>query len=246
VLVVEDNDEMRAYLREILSERWAVQVAEKGEEAWDLIQAEAPDLVLSDVMMPETGGAELCERIKSAEAHRVTPVLLLTAKAGEEATVEGLESGADDFVTKPFGPEELRGRIENHLAAREHARACYRNEVSLSNLGEPVEEKYVPFLETVTEATEAHLSDPDFTTDQLAEEVALSRRQLTRRLKKAIGKTPAEFVRDCRIERAKTLLEEESRTVAEVAYAVGFRSPSHFSQAFQEEAGPSPSAYRDA
>lgn len=246
VLVVEDNDEMRAYLREVLCERWAVLEAENGKEGWALVQREEPDLVLSDVMMPGIDGAELCERIKSTDGLRVTPVLLLTAQTSKEATIAGLETGANDFVTKPFDPEELRQRIENHLAARRHARASYREEARFQPVDQGVADDYVPFLEDVTEVIEANLFDPDFTVGRLADEVALSRRQLTRRLKKAVGESPAAFVRDCRIERAKALLEDESRTVAEVAYAVGFRSPSHFSQVFQEKVGPSPSDYQAA
>jgi CheY-like chemotaxis protein len=245
ILVVEDNAEMRAYLREELRGDYAVLDAADGEEGWDTVQAERPDLVVSDVMMPETDGFELCRRIKDDEALRSIPVLLLTARADEEATLEGLESGADDYVAKPFGPEELRRRIENHLAARRHLEARYREEVRLAPFDTAADADAVPFVEDVTKTIEAHIGNPDFGVGDLATEMALSRRQLARRLKEAVGASPSDVLRRCRIERAKTLFEEGAETVSEVAYAVGYRSPSHFSQVFQEEVGKTPSAYPD-
>jgi DNA-binding response OmpR family regulator len=245
ILVVEDNAEMRAYLREELSEKYSVLEAADGEEGWEAVQAGVPDLVVSDVMMPETGGFALCRQIKDDEALRSIPVLLLTARVGEEATREGLRCGADDYVEKPFDAVALRHRVENHLAARRHLQARYQETVRLSALGTDVDEEEVPFVEAVTETINENLDNPDFGVEQLASEVALSRRQLSRRLKSAVGEPPSEFLRRCRIERAKTLFENGAETVAEVAYAVGYRSPSHFSQVFQDEVGTTPSAYRE-
>ncbi|MCS3703682.1 hybrid sensor histidine kinase/response regulator transcription factor [Salinibacter ruber] len=245
VLVVEDNAGMRAYLREQLSGRWTVRTAADGEEGWAVVQDEAPDLVLSDVMMPTVNGTELCEQIKSAEALRHTPVLLLTAQAGTDAEVEGLRTGADDYVTKPFDAEELRQRIANHLAAREHLRERHRSEVRVEPIAAVVDEEDLPFVEEVIEAVRERLSDPGLTVSQIADAVALSRRQLTRRLKDAVGQTPAAFLRERRIERAKELLAEAPETIAEVAYAVGFRSPSSFSKTFREQVGHTPSEYVD-
>ena len=245
VLVVEDNAGMRAYLREQLSDHWTVRTAADGEEGWAAVQSKAPDLVLSDVMMPTVDGIELCERIKSAEALRHTPVLLLTARAGTDAEIEGLKTGADDYVTKPFDAEELRQRIANHLAAREHLREQHRSEVRVEPMAAVVDEEDLPFVEEVVEAVEERLCDPGLTVTQIADAVALSRRQLTRRLKDAVGQTPAAFLRKRRIERAKKLLAEAPETIAEVAYAVGFRSPSSFSKTFREQVGHTPSEYVD-
>jgi len=243
VLVVEDNAEMRAYLREQLSDCWTVRTAADGEEGWAEIQEAPPDLVLSDVMMPTVDGTELCERIKDSEALRHTPVLLLTARAGTDAEVEGLKTGADDYVTKPFDAEELRQRIANHLAAREHLRERHRTEVHVEPIETVVDDEEVPFVEEVIEAVEARLGDPGLTVSQIADAVALSRRQLTRRLKDTVGQTPAAFLRERRIERAKELLAKDPETIAEVAYAVGFRSPSSFSKTFREQVGHTPSEY---
>ncbi|PSQ81287.1 MAG: histidine kinase, partial [Bacteroidetes bacterium QS_1_65_9] len=204
-----------------------------------------PDLVVSDVMMPGMDGFELCRRIKAEEALRSIPVLLLTARAGEEGTLEGLESGADDYVAKPFGPEELRRRIENHLAARRHLQAQYRAELTVEALGTVVDAEERPFVEEVLSTIEESLANPDFGVGDLAEAMALSRRQLTRRVKKVTDETPGELIRTCRLQRAQQLLEGGSKTVAEVAYATGYRSPSHFSQSFREAVGQPPSEYAE-
>ncbi|HKL89241.1 MAG TPA: two-component regulator propeller domain-containing protein, partial [Salinibacter sp.] len=193
ILIVEDNAEMRAYLREQLAVRWAVIEAADAEEGWETVQEEAPDLVLSDVMMPGTDGFELCRRIKDNETLRVTPVLLLTARADEEATREGLRCGADDYVAKPFDVAELRQRIANHLAARRHLQARYREEVDLGSV--VVDEADRPFMERLLEVIDAHLSNPDLTVGQIADEMALSRRQLSRRVKEATGEPPGAFLR---------------------------------------------------
>ena len=245
VLVVEDNAEMRAYLREQLSPHWNVHTAADGAAGWAAVQEREPDLVLSDVMMPSVSGFELCEELKSDPDHRHIPVILLTARAETDDALEGLDCGADDYVSKPFDVQELRQRIANHLAAREHLREQYREEVHLASMDEVVDEEDISFLETVTETVEAHLGNPDLTVDRLAEAAALSRRQLTRRMKEAVGQTPAAFVRARRIERAKELLARDTETVAEVAYAVGFRSSSAFSKAFRKHVGHPPSEHAD-
>lgn len=243
ILVVEDNREMRAYLQEILSSRWNVLDAQDGEEGWALVQEKQPDLVLSDVMMPGCSGVELCERIKGDETLRVTPVLLVTARAGDDAAVQGLSAGADDYVTKPFDVEELRQRIQNHLAARAHLEDQYRERVELAGLGTEIEEEVLPFMEEVIEAADERLSDPDLTVGDLASAVALSRRQFTRKVKQSIGEPPGDLIHQLRLERAKTLLTGGAESVAEVAYAVGYRSPSAFTQAFRRELGKTPTEY---
>jgi signal transduction histidine kinase/DNA-binding response OmpR family regulator len=245
ILVVEDNAEMRAYLRDELGRHWHVLEATDGADGWETVQAERPDLVVSDVMMPEVDGFELCGRIKADPELRAIPVLLLTARADEEATLEGLESGADDYVAKPFGPEELRQRIENHLAARRHLERRYRGEVEIEALDAVLEAEEQSFAEAVLEAVEGNLGNPDFGVGDLAEEMALSRRQLTRRLKESVGEPPGEVLRRLRIERAKAHLREGAETVSEVAYAVGFRSPSSFSQSFRKAVGQSPTEYAE-
>ncbi|MFO8232910.1 MAG: hybrid sensor histidine kinase/response regulator transcription factor, partial [Longimonas sp.] len=246
VLVVEDNAEMRSFLEEELSPRWRVRTAGDGAEGWAMIQNDPPDLVLADVMMPEMDGFALCRAIKEDAELRTIPVLLLTARASNEAEREGLGCGADAYITKPFDVAALKQRIANHLAARKHLQARFEEQVSLSSTSASIDRQHLPFMEAVTGAVDEHLDNPDFTVDQLASAVALSQRQCTRRLKDAVDMTPAAFIRHRRIEHAKTLLQTDPETIAEVVYAVGFRSSSHFSKVFRKATGQSPSAYRDA
>lgn len=257
ILVVEDNPEMRAYLREELGEArtnvpssrdavpWQVMEAADGDEAWEQMQTTPPDLVVSDVMMPGLDGFELCRRIKEDPEWRAVPVLLLTARADQKGTLEGLEVGADDYLPKPFDPEELRRRISNHLAARRHLQEQYQTSVQFESLGATVPEEETSFVEEVMESVGDNLHDPNFTVGRLAGELALSRRQLTRRIKDALDRTPGALIRECRVKRAKELLAQNPATIAEVAYAAGFRSPSSFSETFRKEVGSSPSEYSD-
>jgi AraC-like DNA-binding protein len=194
-------------------------------------------------MMPVVDGFELCRRLKAEDDLRTIPVLLLTARAGEEATREGLSSGADDYVAKPFDISELKQRIENHLAARRHLQARYRDEVKIGPT--VVEEETRSFVEELIGVIDEHMSNPDLTVGHLADEMALSRRQFSRRVKRATGEPPGTFLRSYRIEQAKTMLEHDPETIAEVAYAVGFTSPSSFSQTFRKHVGCTPSAYAD-
>ena len=243
VLVVEDNPAMRRYVRETLAAAYTVLEAEDGVRGWKRVQEDGPDLVLCDVMMPEMDGYELCRRIKQHDELRTLPVILLTARAGTDDAVKGLQCGADDVVTKPFDARELLRRIDNHLTVRELLRERYEEYVHLEGTEGQVSEDDVPFLKQVLVAIERHLGDPDFTVERLAEAVALSRRHLSRRLKATVGETASAFVRRYRIERAMEFLDDDSETIAEVAYAVGFRSPSHFTQVFREHVGCAPSDY---
>ncbi|WP_169577921.1 ATP-binding protein [Salisaeta longa] len=243
ILVVEDNAEMRAYLRDKLANQWEVRVAEGGAEGWSAVQDQPPALVLSDVMMPTFDGFELCRRIKADDDLRTIPVLLLTARASTDATVEGLSCGADDYIQKPFDIEELRQRIANHLAARAHLEAQYRSEVKVG--ATVVDAQDAPFAEQLLETINKHISNPDLTVGQLAEETALSRRQFTRRVKEATGEPPATFLRTYRLEQAQQLLDQTPETVAEVAYAVGFKSTSSFSRSFRKATGLSPTEYME-
>lgn len=228
VLVVDDNKEMRAFLQKQLTERCRVLVAADGEEGWEQIQEEEPDLVVSDAQMPGLDGEALCRRLKEESDLRSIPVILLGVNSEEGK--EELDVEADDVLPKPFAVDDLYERVDRYLPKRE-----------LPNL--PWMEGAGTFLKKVVRTIESRLHAPDFTTDDLADTVALSRRHLTRRLKAVAGKTPARLIRERRIERAKKRLQQNPNTIAEVGAAVGFRSPSHFSQVFREHVGCSPSTY---
>ena len=244
ILVVEDNADVRTYLRNQLSGEYCIQEAQDGEEALDHARAEPPDLILSDVMMPEMDGVELCRRVKRDDALRDVPVLLLTAKAGDEAEVEGLDAGADAYVEKPFSIETLRARIQNLIESRAALRDQYRDEITMAPSGVSVTPEEEKFYEEARAVVEAHIDASGFTVEQFAGEMSVSRSTLRRRLKDATGQTPAEFVRHLRLERAAQLLREDpALRVYEVADAVGYESPDYFGRLFREHFGISPSEY---
>jgi len=244
LLIVEDNAEVRTYLRNQLSDAYCIQEATDGEEALDRAQDESPDLILSDVMMPEMDGMELCRRIKSDDALRDVPILLLTAKAGEEAEIEGLSAGADAYVEKPFSMETLRARIQSLLGTREALRDQYQDETVMQPSGVSITPEEEAFYEEARNVVEAHIGASGFTVEQFAAAMSVSRSTLRRRLKAATEMTPAKFVRHLRLERAAQLLREDpDLRIYEVADAVGYESPNHFARLFREHADISPTEY---
>ena len=258
VLVVDDHAGIRAYLRRHLEGDYRVIEAADGAEALAVTRERLPDLVVSDVMMPVMDGVALCRALKADPATDFVPVVLLTAKAGEEATLAGLDALADDYVTKPFNVREVRARVENLIRQRRRLRERWSAASGDGHADEPApppappagdggsaedDPERVALRAAVREAVEAHLADEDFGVDALAQAVGLSRSSLYRRL--GDGPTPNAMLREARLARGARLLEGGAGTVAEVAYAVGFRSVSHFSRAFREAHGVPPSAYAE-
>ncbi|MDX1660743.1 MAG: two-component regulator propeller domain-containing protein [Gemmatimonadota bacterium] len=245
VLVVEDNAEVRAYVRTHLSPRYRVLEATDGREALEIVRRRLPDLVLSDVMMPGMDGYALCRAIKEDPATDFIPVVLLTARAAPEDRVAGLEEMADDYLTKPFDVRELLARVENLIASR--ARLLERfggGGPELHPAEVDVEPRDQRFLDEVREAIERNLGDETFTVERLAEEVAHSRGHLYRRLRALVDEAPSDVIRRMRLERAAALVAGDAGSISEIAYSVGFKSVSHFSNCFQEHFGVRPSLYR--
>ena len=246
VLVVEDHPEVRAYLRDRLATRYRVLEAADGEEGLEAARARLPDLVLSDVMMPGLDGFGLCRALKADPATAFLPVVLLTARAGAEDRLAGLEEQADDYLTKPFDPAELLARVENLIGSRRRLRerlvgpgpALHPDPVEVT----PTDRA---FLDRVGAVLEDRLGDEDFTVERFAREVGYSRGHLHRRLRELLDETPSELVRRMRLERAAQLLEADAGTVGAVAYAVGFKSVAHFSNRFVDHFGVRPSVYAE-
>lgn len=243
VLVVEDHADVRAFVRRTLEPPYRVVEAATAEAALERARAEAPDLVVSDVMLPGMDGVALCRRLRADDALRAVPVILLTARADEESRLEGLGAGADDYLAKPFNPAELRLRAENLIEVRRHLRRRFSGEVVVQPTQVTVPSADAAFLETVRAAVEARLDDPDFTVEDLAETVHLSRRQLHRRLRALSGLSSVAFIRLMRLERAAQLLEQHAGSVADVAFAVGFQDANYFARVFRQAYGVPPSAY---
>jgi transcriptional regulator GlxA family with amidase domain len=190
-------------------------------------------------------GVALCRAIKADNALCTIPVVLLTGKAAEADAVEGLEAGADDYVAKPFSTALLRTRVASLLAARQQMRTEFSQKVVVKPSDVVVASEEEAFLQSLLTTVEEALADSTFGVDHLADSVGLSRRQLERRLKDVTGQTPAELIRQMRLERAAQLLKAQFGSVSEIAYAVGYKSPSYFSTAFREAFGHAPSAHFD-
>ncbi|HMB89217.1 MAG TPA: ATP-binding protein, partial [Rhodothermales bacterium] len=245
VLVVDDNADMRAYIRAHLEEHFTIIEAENGRVGFERAVELVPDLVLSDVMMPEMDGLEACAALKADERTSHTPVVLLTAKAEVEHRIEGYESGADAYLPKPFNAEEVQVRVRTLIAERQRLRARFAGmtgEVAIED-----ESTLLPreaaFLAKVEEMIETHLSDAHFGVDHLAEALSMSRRQLFRKMGALTEETPAALMRRRRLEQATVLLREGTMSVKEVAFEVGFTSQASFGRLFREVYGVPPSQY---
>ncbi len=244
VLVVEDHPEVRALLREQLGGVYHIREAGDGEAGLALARENPPDLILSDVMMPHMDGYALCRAVKTDPALQHIPVILLTAKADEESTVQGLETGADDYISKPFNPNTLRARMANLIAGRKHLHEVLGRSVQVGPAKVAVTSADEQFLEDVVGLIEAHLEDVNLSVDRLATLTGMSRRQLERRFRAVLDQTPAEFIRQFRLERARHLLAARAGTISEIAYRVGFKNPAYFSTLFKEAYGETPSTHQ--
>ncbi len=249
VLVVDDNADVRRYVRRLLEPHYRVLEAENGNEGLKRARSALPDLVVADVMMPEMDGFEMVRDLRQSERTDCIPVVMLTARAEEADRVEGLEGGAEAYVTKPFDADVLTAQVDRLIAARRQLRERFQEKEEPEPAGglgpeSPSAEQPDSFRERVRNAIEAHLTDPDFSVSELAEEVGLARRTLTRKVKDEFEQTPNDLIRAARLERGAELLGEDAGTISEVAYAVGFNSLSYFSRRFKEHFGVSPSSYQ--
>lgn len=244
VLVVEDNVEIRDFLRLTLEPEYKVFEAEDGEAGLQRAVEIIPDLVVSDVMMPNMDGFELTGALKKNEKTSHVPVILLTAKAATESKIQGIEIGADAYLPKPFSSKVLKATINNLVESRRKLKEKFSRQLLIrpDRVDEPsMEEK---FLIKVREVVQEHLDDEHFSVEELSRKVGMSRAQIHRKLSALTGKSASRFVRSYRLQHAMQLLESHSGTVSEIAYKVGFSSPAYFTKCFSEEYGISPSQVR--
>jgi len=241
VLVVEDNFDLRNFIADTMREDYQVLVAENGKRGLEMAIAETPDLIISDVLMPEMNGFELSVSLKKDKRTSHIPIILLTAKAGQSHKLEGLETGADEYLTKPFDQRELLLRVRNLIARSQQLREKYAGEMALRPAAVAVTSVDEQFLDQVSQAIEQNLSNEQFSVEDLAAAVAFSRSQLHRKLKALTGKSPNEHIRNFRLLRAKELLEKGAGNVSEVAMEVGYNSLSYFTSSFKKAFGFPPS-----
>ena len=241
VLVVDDNADIRAFVRRHLASTYRVVEAADGADGLDRARDLTPDCIVADVMMPRMDGLELLDALRSDAATDFIPVVLLTARAALDDKMEGLDAGADDYLTKPFRPDELQARIRNLRAQRMRLRERFQSDESAPQ--EVSEDAAAPpFLREVEAAIRERVSDEDLTVGTLAEEVGVSRSKLYRELGAITDASPADLIWQVRLQKARTLLEDEAGNVSEVAYGVGFKSVSHFSRRFRDRFGVPPSS----
>ena len=246
VLLVEDDLEIRAYVHQQLSRSFYIRECNNGKEALDLILKDRPDLVISDVMMPEMDGYTLCKKIRKNININTLPVILLTAKSDVQDQVEGLDRGADAYITKPFNVEVLRQTAMNLISSRERLKVAYaeKQTESAENMNDvklkTPDEKLMDRIEKVVNA---NLRNPNLTVEMVAEQVGISRVHLHRKLKELTNQTSRDYIRNIRLHKAAELLAEKKHSIAELADAVGFGSPANFSSAFRELYGVSPTEY---
>jgi DNA-binding response OmpR family regulator len=243
ILLVEDNDDFRFYLKDNLKNFYNIAEAENGKAGWQKTLAAHPHLVVCDISMPEMNGIDLCKKIKGDKRTSFIPVILLTALAGDEQQLSGLETGASDYITKPFNFEILLSKIKNQLVQQESFKRTYQKQVQVNSSEVIMESADDKFIQNALAVVEKNISDPDFSVEEMSRLLLLSRVGAYKKLFALTGKTPLEFIRSVRLQRAAQLLEKNELTVAEVAYEVGFNNPKNFAKYFKAEYNLLPSAF---
>ncbi len=242
VLVVDDNDDFLTFMYDSLRGEYNVKLATNGKEAWDMLQETIPDIIISDVMMPQMDGNELCKLVKADKRTASVPFILLTARHSYESKLEGLTAGADDYMTKPFTMDVMKLRISKLIdirAGQHHSHIDPSpSDIEITSMDEKLIERGVKYVED-------NISRSDLSVEELSAELGMSRVNLYKKLLAITGRTPIEFIRVIRLKRAAQLLRESQMNVSEIAYQVGYNSTKYFSKYFKEEFGMSPSDYQD-
>jgi len=243
ILVVEDNEDLRLVLQTELEDDYEVLLAKDGREGLELAVLHVPDLVITDVVMPVMFGLDLCKELKTNEVTNHIPVVMLTARSKEDEQIEGLEHGANDYISKPFSVPILKMRVRNLLESRRNYRNRILQQVDATGGIEavPFEDR---FMERIVKQMGEQMSDPDFRVESLSTAMNMAERTLQRKLKAMTNQTPQELIRSMRLNRARDLLENSNLSVSEVAFQVGYLEPTNFSRSFKKQFGFSPSQLR--
>ncbi len=258
MLLVEDNSELRLFLRSIFSSEFRIVEAINGMQGWSKALKFLPDIIVSDVMMPEKDGLSMTRELRADITTSHIPIVLLTAKTSIESKLEGLEYGADDYITKPFSGTYLKARVKNILSQRQKLRELYRNNlmanshdsVSDENSEEKSKESTMSpndhkFMEKLLELMEKNIDNGDLVVDDLVQELAVSRSVFFKKLKSLTGLAPIEFIKEMRIKRAIQLIEAGEFSMTQISYMVGINDPRYFSKCFKQKMGVTPTMYKD-
>lgn len=244
ILLVEDNEDFRFYLKDNLKRLYNVLEAHNGKEGWEKVRDIQPDLVVSDIMMPLMNGIELSRKIKHDPRTSHIPVLLLTAMTEVETQLEGFQAGISDYITKPFTFEILASRIRSLLSLREQLIRKFQKQVEIKPEEITITSVDQDFMKRALEVVEKNMDNPDFSVEDLSRELHMSRVALYKKLLSLTGKTPIEFIRLMRLKRAAQLIKQSQKTISEVAYEVGFNNPKIFTRYFKEEFNMTPSEFQ--
>ena len=244
LLIIDDNIDVRKYIAEILTGFYNIVEASNGEEGLCKAFEEIPDLIISDIIMPKIDGIDLCRLLKSDARTSHIPVILLTAKATLNDKLEGLETGADDYIMKPFEAQELKARIKNLLEQRKRIHEYFQRHGLFEVEENRVTNVDMKFLQKVLELINENIDNPGFSVDYFADNLAISRSLLHKKLIALVGESPGELVKRIRLNKAAKLIENKSGNVTEIAFEVGFNDPSYFAVCFKKQFGVSPSHYK--
>jgi signal transduction histidine kinase/DNA-binding response OmpR family regulator len=243
MLIVEDNADVRQFIRSHFNAFYRILTASNGEEGWQLAIDTIPDIVISDIIMPKMDGYELCKRLKNDERTSHIPLLLLTAMHSKENELKGLTTGADDYITKPFDISVLQAKVENLLSIRDSLKERYTSTLVLEPTNVVLSSPDERFLKKAIDVVEANISDYELDIEGFAQKVGVSRMQLYRKLHALTNMTVKEFIRHIRLKRATQLLVQQKLNISEIAYEVGFKDLSHFRKCFKREYGMSAKEY---
>jgi signal transduction histidine kinase/ligand-binding sensor domain-containing protein/DNA-binding response OmpR family regulator len=243
VLLVEDNDDFRFYLKDNLKDTFFLIEASNGREGWQKALSQHPDIIVSDISMPEMTGIELCQKLKNDKRTSHIPVVLLTALTGEAEQVKGLEIGANDYMTKPFNFEILLSKIKNLLTLRDTYKRTYKKQMDVQLQETPLQNEDEKLLRSIVEYIELNMVNDSLSVEELSRQMNMSRGSLYNKVLMLTGKSPVEFIRSIRLKKAVYLLENSQMTISQICYEVGFNTPKYFTKLFKEEYNTLPSTY---
>jgi YesN/AraC family two-component response regulator len=243
---VEDNAEIRYYLKQSLQDNYDTLEASDGKIGCEMALQNIPDLIIADIMMPERNGIELCQILKNEILTNHIPIIILSAKSSIEDTLEGLGTGADDYIAKPFNEQILRAKIKSLLLNRQKLIEKYRHPLSGQNNEHETDMLFFddPFVKRISDFVYENLSDEELTSEKIEEHFKISKMQLYRKLKATTGWSVNSLIREIRIKKAKKLLRNSEMNISEIAYNLGFSDPLYFSKYFKKEVGIAPLQYK--
>ncbi|WP_407427477.1 two-component regulator propeller domain-containing protein [Arcticibacter sp.] len=246
VLLVEDNDDFRFYLKDNLKSFYRVYEASNGKEGWQKALAHHPQIIVSDISMPFMDGIELCNKVKADKRTSHIPIILLTALTGEEEQIRGLQTGANDYMTKPFNFEILNAKIKNLLVLNRTLKDTYTKQIKVQAPELVIESQGDILLNKIMLYLEENLNNPKLSVEDLSRHVGMSRVSLYHKILELTGQSPVEYIRSIKLERAAVLLEKSDLNVAQISYMVGFATPNYFAKSFKSRFNMQPSEYMAA